>query len=343
MSNFKVENRYVAVDNVCAWPNIKRLPSGELGAFLYNRPSHGKMEGDIELWVSDDGRSPWRRRSTVTAHAPGTVRMNMAAGALSDGSLVCLASGWDLSFPHPIRTQNILSTIQVCRSKDSGGSWSRNEIPLAVGETTRFIPFGAVVEGHGLIAAAIYDCRMNNERRESRLSSSHLFIGVDGGARWEHAGVIGADRYTETDLLPTDDGWIAVARTLSNYGDPEDPHGKPWVKLIRGAPAGDAWEEQANLTLPNQHPGHLLRLKDGRVVFTCGSRIDGFFGIFARISENDGAKWSDPVVLVDDGLTPDMGYPSTIELADDRLLTAYYAKSSGAHHRYHMATVVWNV
>ena len=39
---------YVAVDNVCAWPNLTMLPNGEIAAALYNRPSHGFGCGDVE-------------------------------------------------------------------------------------------------------------------------------------------------------------------------------------------------------------------------------------------------------------------------------------------------------
>ena len=35
---------YVAVDNVCAWPNLTRLPNGEIAAAIYDKPSHGLGE-----------------------------------------------------------------------------------------------------------------------------------------------------------------------------------------------------------------------------------------------------------------------------------------------------------
>ena len=338
----RMHERYVAVDNVCAWPNIKLLPSGEVGAFIYNRPSHGKEEGDIELWVSNAGSSPWKRKSVVTAHVANTVRMNAAAGILSDGTVVCLCSGWDLTFQNPVRTQNILDTIQICRSDNGGESWSRYEAPITIPSANRLIPFGNIVEGHGTLAVGMYDCRMSNENRLSRLSSSHMFTSDDRGVTWNRSGTIGADCYTETDILPIEEGWLAAARTLADYANPDDPMGKPSVKAIIGNASGDTWSNGQNLTIPDQHPGNLLRLKDGRILFTCGSRINGFLGVFARISIDEGRSWSDPFILIDDCLSRDSGYPSTVELENGNFLTAYYVKASTAHNRYHMATVIWN-
>jgi hypothetical protein len=39
----------------------------------------------------------------------------------------------------------------------------------------------------------------------------------------------------------------------------------------------------------------------------------------------------------------DGGYPATVELADGRLLTAYYASRTAMHDGYQMATVTWRL
>ena len=38
----------------------------------------------------------------------------------------------------------------------------------------------------------------------------------------------------------------------------------------------------------------------------------------------------------------DMGYPSSVQLADGSLLTAYYAKRSRLYDGYHLAVVQWD-
>lgn len=71
-------------------------------------------------------------------------------------------------------------------------------------------------------------------------------------------------------------------------------------------------------------PSHLLRLRDGRLVMTYGYRRDPR-GNLARVSKDHGQTWSEPIVLSDDG-SGDIGYPSTVELANGELLTVWYEK-----------------
>src|SRR4026207_457675 len=56
--------RVVAVENVCAWPNLTLLRDGTIVAFFHNQPSHGGMESDLDCWASRDGLK-WEKRSTV--------------------------------------------------------------------------------------------------------------------------------------------------------------------------------------------------------------------------------------------------------------------------------------
>ena len=86
--------RFVAIDNVCAWPNLTALAHGTLIATIFNQPTHGGWEGDVECWASADGGLTWNHRGTPTRHQPGCNRMNVGAGTSADGDLIVLASGW---------------------------------------------------------------------------------------------------------------------------------------------------------------------------------------------------------------------------------------------------------
>ncbi|MBP90379.1 MAG: hypothetical protein CMJ64_27350, partial [Planctomycetaceae bacterium] len=60
---------YVAIDNKGLWPNLTKLPGGEIVAAVYNHPSHGYGDNsDVELWVSTDGGVNWKFRSKVSSH-----------------------------------------------------------------------------------------------------------------------------------------------------------------------------------------------------------------------------------------------------------------------------------
>lgn len=73
------------------------------------------------------------------------------------------------------------------------------------------------------------------------------------------------------------------------------------------------------------HPAHLLRLRDGRLLSTYGYR-EAPFGNRAGASVDCGQTWSEPILISDDGIGFDLGYPSTAELADGTLLSVWYEK-----------------
>lgn len=87
----------VAVDNVCAWPNLTQLRDGTIAAVIFNKPCHACMVGDVECWASADQGETWEKRGLPAAHdLPESNRMNVAAG------LVRILEPW------------------VCRSGDGG-------------------------------------------------------------------------------------------------------------------------------------------------------------------------------------------------------------------------------
>ena len=86
-------SRYMAIDNVCAWPNLTMLPNGTIVAVIHNTPSHGQMEGSVECWVSNNGEF-WEMRGMPVQNDPNTVRMNVAAGLANNGDLLVITSGW---------------------------------------------------------------------------------------------------------------------------------------------------------------------------------------------------------------------------------------------------------
>jgi hypothetical protein len=74
-------------------------------------------------------------------------------------------------------------------------------------------------------------------------------------------------------------------------------------------------------------PSHLLRLRDGRLLMSYGYRRTPF-GNQARVSNDQGLTWSKALTISDDGVGGDLGYPSTVQLADDSLLSVWYEGGS---------------
>ncbi len=71
-------------------------------------------------------------------------------------------------------------------------------------------------------------------------------------------------------------------------------------------------------------PPHLLRLSNGITLSTYARRKDDF-GIRVMLSRDDCRSWETEHILVRNAVTPDLGYPATVELNDGSLLTVYYA------------------
>ena len=71
------------------------------------------------------------------------------------------------------------------------------------------------------------------------------------------------------------------------------------------------------------YPSHLLRLADGRLLMSYGCRIE-LMGQYARVSDDCGQSWSDPMYLGPNSVSADLGYPSTVQLSDGSLITIWY-------------------
>ena len=72
-------------------------------------------------------------------------------------------------------------------------------------------------------------------------------------------------------------------------------------------------------------PSFLLRLRNGNLLMTYGHRRKPF-GNQARLSTDHGRTWSEPVTISGDGLSGDLGYPSTVELDDGSFITVWYER-----------------
>lgn len=323
--------RYIAIDNVCAWPNLTVMPDGTIVATIFNKPSHGRMEGDVECWASKDG-AIWTKRSVAAAHDPMANRMNVAAGFSPAGSLVVLASGWSLK--RDGAGALILGDVLPAwssRSKD-GERWTvtKEALPPAAAGFTPFIPFGDVlVAEDGSLRATAYAVERPKPDQVSMLRSD------DDGKTWKVLSLI-SDEHNETAILHLGQGkWIAAARRGSK---------KPGaLDLFRSDDDGKSWKNQGQVGGLAQLPAHLLRLKDGRVLLTAGNRVKGEYGVVAQLSSDEGVTWTEPSKLVADLSSGDCGYPSSIQRPDGSIVTAYYSAGTPSHQRYHMGTLLWKL
>ena len=327
--------RYIAIDNVCAWPNLTVLPDGTLTVTIFNRPVHGRWHGDVEVWASTDNGILWGQRGVAAIGEPPGNRMNVAAGCAANGDLLVIASGWtpvmepgteDPEFA--FRSREVLAP-RVCRSADGGRTWHRADtVNIPGGADQWSIPFGDISQGPNGLAVPFYSSPPDGTR-----NTAWMLYSSDDGQTWGDGRVIAADDFNETDILHLGAGsWLAASRTR------RDGH----LQLFGSGDDGHTWLDRGPLTLPGQHPGHLAQLADERILLTFGIRNTGLYGVGARISADGGDSWSRPQVIVQFEGATDGGYPSSTQLEDGTIVTAYYANRVSAHSRYHMGVVRWN-
>jgi hypothetical protein len=323
--------RYVAIDNVCAWPNLTTLRDGTIVATIFNRPSHGRMEGDVECWASVDGQF-WERRGVAAPHDPSANRMNVAAGLDRDGKLLVLASGWSLK-----QERKELALVDVlpfwsCRSADAR-EWSifREAMPQPPADVGTYIPFGNIfVASDGSLRTSCYARTQISGETKTRKPVSSWVLRSDDGNRWTLGSVIGPV-HNETTLLPLGgDKWLAAAR-------------REYVELFRSDDDCQTWQSLGPVTERNEINGHLQKLADGRLLLTFGRRLANRYGVAMRLSRDEGRTWSAPKTLISDLVSYDCGYPSSVQRPDGAIVTAYYASGTAAHQRYHMGVALWKL
>jgi Neuraminidase (sialidase) len=236
----------------------------------------------------------------------------------------------------------------VSISTDNGHTWEHaSEVAPKQEEIEGFeeapvlIPFGDVcVNGDECVVS----CYGSASWQQDVARHSILLRSSDGGRTWGDPSIIGAGNYNETDLLIHSSGrWLALARTANIVSrDVERGHGAN-VRLFASEDEGRTWEFMLDLSQPSQHPGHLLELSDGRILACYGSRIPRFRGVMGRISDDVGETWSAPFVIVGGLLEGDCGYPSSVQVEDGSIVTAYYTNAAPWHQRYHMGVVRWSL
>lgn len=330
----------IAIDNVCAWPNLTQMHDGTIIAMIHNDPSHLRNPSDVECWASTDGGLTWKKRGTPAPRDNAKAgRANHAAGLAANGDLIVICSGW--SDPDAKDRGHLLPVI-VSRSSDGGYTWDidRDAFLTPRPEQARskvspegyLVPFGDICQGNdGTLRVGMYG---------GPAGVTFVYKSRDDGRTWGEPAVISHDKIIlEPALFHLGDGkWLCAAR---NAGA-QDDFG---MDLYTSNDDGYTWTRQGGLVPSKRLPGHFLRLQDGRIVLSYGNRWEKSGGSVPRtvevmISKDEGQTWSRPIRIAE--FFRDGGYPSSVQRPDGGVVTAYYAREGLEHKEYHMGVVIWD-
>lgn len=192
-----------------------------------------------------------------------------------------------------------------------------------------------VVHGPGELTLFLTAAKSNG--REGRPFCART---TDGGRTWKMISYIG----------PEPAGFVIMPSTITLEAGTflstvrvKDPAGT-WIDAWLSRDRGVTWQPHgrpvADAGGTSGNPPHLIRLRDGRLCLTYGYR-SAPMGIRAKLSRDQGATWEREIVLREDAVTHDLGYPRSFQREDGKIVTVYYY-NDGPHTERFIAATTWD-
>ena len=340
----------------CGWATVCRRKNGDLLlSYSGSREAHVCPFGRVELMVSHDNGTTWGwpqvvldsaiddRDSGVLETAKGSILVTTFTSLAYEKGLLAAEqkkSGEKGAWPAQQlkawqAAHNRLNAEQrqgelgqwMVRSADGGVTWSAR--------------YSSIVNSpHGPVQLA--DGRLLYAGKELWTGEKRVGVceSLDDGQTWRWLAEIptrpgdNAASYHELHVVDTGDGRIIVQIRNHNKANSGE------TLQTESADGGKTWSVPYSIGVWGL-PSHLLRLRNGKLLMTYGHRRLPF-GNQARLSDDGGKTWSEPIIVSGDGPGGDLGYPSTVELADGSLLTVWYELMKDTH-RAALRQAKWTV
>ncbi len=326
-------------DLYAGWPTLARQQNGTL-LLVASGGRHGHVcpFGRVEMMTSHDDGKSWTFPRTILDTAlddrdagiletpKGTLLATTFTSIGYEMQMDLLKAGKKTSYvnektlPSWIAAQNRLSPEErkaqlgewIVRSTDNGRSWSP-QIPTVVNS-----PHGPTALADGRLLYVGKQLWTD----EKRIGASES---TDDGLTWRWLSEIPARKgdnpavdYHELHAVQAKDGRIIAQ--IRHHGTANTKE----TLQTESEDGGKTWTEPHSIGVWG-YPSHLMKLRDGNLLMTYGYRRAPI-GNQARISRDSGRTWSAPLVIYKDATSGDLGYPSTVELADGSLLTVWYER-----------------
>jgi hypothetical protein len=333
-----VKNLVVYEENgiYCAWPMMIQADNGDLLVSFCVAEEHVSPTGKIVLVRSTDKGKTWSK--PITLHDTPLDDRGGSLTKLNDGRII--AHLWSVFHPTELFTDRFakdnsyplevlkkwaeytktpeyinaknLQGVYLKISSDNGNTWSK---PIPGKDTFH----NGIELKDGTLLLAAY-----NSNSEIILSRTYL-----KKEPWEWiSDTLSLPKYKSYGfaepqllLLPNNRIIMLIRTTAANPYDDENYKNLMWETYSDDN--GKSWVEPYPLPIWG-FPPHLLLLKDGRILCTYGYRRAPY-GERACISI-DGVTWKheDEIIMRDDTPNKDLGYPVSLEIELNTILTVYY-------------------
>ncbi|REK21083.1 MAG: exo-alpha-sialidase [Planctomycetota bacterium] len=335
------ETKVISLDGgYHGWPTVTRRKNGDLVCVSSGgREAHVCPFGWVDMIVSHDDGESWSYPQVIL---DGPID-DRDAGILETDKGTLLATTFT-SLAYVPTLEKALADPDSWEA-DRLAKWKGAHNRISAEERQRHLGCWMIrSEDGGTTWSERYRSVVNSPHGPIQLSGGRLLypgkvlwqgeqrIGVaesfDDGRNWHWlAGIPTRDgddakNYHELHGVEADEGKIVVQ--IRNH----NPANARETLQTESTDGGKTWSTPHEIGVWGL-PSFLLRLNDGRLLMTYGYRREPF-GNQARLSEDGGSTWSEPMTISGDGEGGDLGYPSTVQLGDDSLLTVWYEKMAGS-------------
>jgi Neuraminidase (sialidase) len=167
------------------------------------------------------------------------------------------------------------------------------------------------------------ECIMFGSAAKANQKEGRVFCArtTDGGLSWKLLSLIGPEPAGYM-IMPSTVR-LTDSRLLTSIRH-KDPDTQGSIDFYLSEDQGRTWKPFGAIEkIGGGNPPALVKMSDGRLALTYGYRAKPW-GIRARVSEDQGRTWGEELILRDDGLTGDLGYPVSMQRPDGRMFSAYY-------------------
>lgn len=307
-------------------PAVARLPDGRLllATCRHLGAKSPKPNYDVYIYRSTNNAGSWTEiaRTGIAGKEP-------TLAVTPDGTAVLIAQNADF------RDGNYRAPF-IARSTDAGNTWQTEQLP---GKYIHY-PRSLIVDRDGSLIFA----------RPQNVDHLQLNRSTDAGKTWTrtvgkiHWAHNQSQHYDETTILRLRNGSLLAALRHQIPGTKGE--GFEDTLLTRSTDEGKSWSTPRRISGIAEVHVYLTQLQDGRLL-ACYSHYHLPFGVYAMISNDGGVTWNrDRILQLSISADLWVGWPSTVELPDGQLVTAY-ANTTYVHEdpntRTTCETVRWSV